>query len=77
MRHSLTSTLVPKQIDLRDRLHPGTPVEVRRRFDRAWAKGFLVEGFGPGGIILRRASDDSILPLTFPAEDVRPATSQG
>ena len=75
MRHSLMSTIVAEPVDLRDRLRAGCPVEVRRRFDRAWAKGFVVEGFGPGGVILRRESDGSILPLSFPIDDVRPATS--
>jgi hypothetical protein len=52
----------------------GTRVEVRSRFDRAWARGFEVvesiAGIDPGYRI-RRRSDGCVLPVVFSCEDVR------
>jgi hypothetical protein len=54
----------------------GTRVEVRSRFNRAWARGFEVvesvadAGTDPGYRI-RRRSDGSVLPVVFSPEDVR------
>lgn len=49
-------------------------MEVRSRFDRAWARGFevveVVEHPNPGYRI-RRRSDGSILPTVFQRDDVR------
>lgn len=64
-------------IDLTDdRLHepaifPGAAVEVRRRFDRAWARGFRVIDTDETGYQLRRESDGAVLPVRFPAADLR------
>ena len=55
-------------------LEPGTDVEVQSSFDRDWKRGFVVEGTCPQGYHLRRRSDDTVLPATFPAEVVRPAS---
>ena len=52
-------------------LAPGTRLEVRSGFDRSWSKGFVVEDAGPSGYRLRRRSDRSVLPTTFPSSDVR------
>ncbi len=52
----------------------GTRVEVRSKFDRAWARGFeVVEAIGAPspGYLIRRRSDGSILPLVFALDDVR------
>jgi len=49
----------------------GTSVEVRRRFDQAWARGFEVAGAAEDGYRLRRQSDGAVLPVSFPADDVR------
>jgi hypothetical protein len=52
----------------------GTRVEVRSKFDRAWARGFEVVEAVPGtvpGYLIRRRSDGSILPVVFSSEDVR------
>jgi len=52
-------------------LQPGAAVEVRRRFDRAWARGFQVID-GDGSLFrLRRESDGAVLPVSFPATDLR------
>ena len=52
----------------------GTRVEVRSRFDRAWARGFEVvepvTGTSPGYRI-RRRSDGSVLPVVFAPDEVR------
>jgi len=50
---------------------PGSPIEVRRRFDRGWAKGFTVEGHDDSGYVVRRESDGVLLPVTFPSAEVR------
>jgi hypothetical protein len=52
-------------------LDPGTHVEVRRRFDRAWARGFVIHRATDAGYQLRRTSDGAVLPVAFPAVDVR------
>jgi hypothetical protein len=53
-------------------LQPGTDVEVRSTFDRDWKRGFTVEEASEQGYHLRRCSDGSVLPATFPADVVRP-----
>ena len=53
-------------------LEPGTDVEVRSSFDRDWKRGFTVEDACEQGYHLRRHSDGSVLPATFPADVVRP-----
>lgn len=52
-------------------LDPGTRVEVRSTFDRAWASGFEVLTACAQGYTLRRISDGNELPATFPADTVR------
>jgi len=52
-------------------LEVGTAVEVRTGFDRSWAKGFVVVEVTDFGYRLRRESDASLLPVVFPADDVR------
>ncbi len=52
-------------------LRPGDAVEVLNRFDGAWHRGFEIAAvernpFGPS-YRLRRCSDGSVLPTTFPA----------
>ncbi|HZN14612.1 MAG TPA: hypothetical protein VFB78_10120 [Acidimicrobiales bacterium] len=53
-------------------LEPGTRVEVRRKFDQRWARGFEVaEAIKDDGYRLRRLSDGSVLPADFAEDDVR------
>lgn len=55
-----------------DGLAPGTKVEVRTSFDRSWARGFeVVESLDDAGYRVRRLSDDVVLPVVVPADDVR------
>jgi len=62
---------------------PGTLVEVRSRFDRAWARGFevaeeLAGAFGSeAGYRIRRRSDGSILPVVFQRDDLREERRRG
>lgn len=58
-------------IELDDLIESGARVEVRRRFDQAWATGFEVASAGGDGYRLRRRSDGAVLPVAFPAADVR------
>ncbi len=53
----------------RPRLAPGTRVEVRSAFD--WAGGFAIEGDDGDRYLVRRRSDDAVLPVSFPPDDVR------
>jgi len=56
-----------------DALEVGDRVEVRRRFDAQWARGFEIVELTPNGYRVRRESDGEILPVEFNDEDVRPA----
>jgi hypothetical protein len=52
-------------------LAAGTPVEVRRRFDFSWARGFEVAEVRNDGYTVRRKSDGTVLPAVFVYDDVR------
>lgn len=55
-----------------ERLEPGSKVEVRRRFDQHWSRGFEVAESLDDGYRLKRLSDGSVLPVVFDADEVRP-----
>lgn len=57
--------------DRRPGLSDGTRVEVRSGFDGSWDSGFVVHQGTESGYLLRRDSDDQVLPVEFPARDVR------
>jgi hypothetical protein len=51
----------------------GNQVEVHSRFTGRWVAGFEVaETLQHDRYILRRRSDGAVLPVPFPARDVRP-----
>ena len=56
-----------------DELSPGDKVEVRRRFDAQWARGFEVVEVTEDGVRLRRSSDVEVLPAEFAKTDIRRA----
>ena len=56
---------------------PGQRVEVRRRFDGSWARGFEIAEVVAGGYRLRRRTDDSVLPAVFSPEEVRAERRHG
>jgi hypothetical protein len=58
---------------LADTLDVGDKVEVRRRFDAQWARGFEIVEITETGYRLRRVSDHEVIPAEFKAEDVREA----
>ncbi len=58
-------------------LAPGTRVEVRKRLDGDWARGFEVVNAGPEGYRVRRLSDGAELPLLFHDDDVRKEKKRG
>lgn len=81
-----TSRTATTGIELTDPSHPedlarpavvlphidaGSPVEVRRRFDQRWARGFRVVDTDETGYAIRRESDGVVLPVRFPAADLR------
>ncbi len=53
----------------------GTEIEVRQHYTERWAGGFEVAGVeltgGEPVVAVRRHSDGSVLPATFPLRDVR------
>jgi len=52
-------------------LEAGMRVEVRRRFDQHWARGFEIVAVTEGGYRVKRLSDGQELPAEFAFEDVR------
>ena len=50
---------------------PGTSVEVFSRFSASWVGGFEIASNLGRGYQLRRISDRSVLPKTFPVDDLR------
>jgi hypothetical protein len=52
-------------------LKQGDKVEVLRRFDAQWARGFEVVRVDADGIHVRRMSDGEVLPVAFPPEEIR------
>ena len=52
-------------------LAPGTKVEVRRRYDDRWARGFEVAALDGDGYLVRRRSDGTVLPTPFSRADLR------
>jgi anti-anti-sigma factor len=53
-------------------LHAGDRVEVATRFTGTWASGFEVVSTSAEGCRIRRVSDNSVLPIAFGPDDVRP-----
>jgi hypothetical protein len=59
---------------------PGVSVEVFSKFDGSWLRGFELAGEEhdeQGRVIarrVRRVSDRTVLPQSFPAKEVRPAS---
>ena len=56
-----------------DALEVGDRVEVRRRFDAQWARGFEIVELTPNGFRVRRESDGEVLPVEFTQDEVRRA----
>ncbi len=57
--------------DLTPRFDAGDTVEVRRRLDDKWARGFEIVAADDDGYRLRRLSDGVEIPATFAGDDVR------
>lgn len=53
-------------------LAPGSPVEVRTRFDGRWVGGFRVVGREAAGFVIARSRDGSTLPELFGRAELRP-----
>lgn len=59
--------------DRADELAPGMAVEIRRKLDGQWARGFeIVERESGGSFRVRRMSDGQELPVTISGDDLRP-----
>lgn len=62
-------------------MSPGTRVEVRRRFDDKWTRGFEIaacdDSNGHPLYKVRRRSDGSILPVEFNEDDLREERRRG
>lgn len=73
-----TGAAAPAPADVAEpMLEPGTRVEVRKRLDGDWARGFEIVSAGPEGYRLRRLSDGGELPLSFSDDDVRKEKRRG
>jgi hypothetical protein len=63
------------------RVRPGTRVEVRGRFEAQWSRGFEIAERTDDPQMerykVRRRSDNSILPVTFSANDLREERRRG
>ena len=46
-------------------------VEVRSRFDGRWVSGFEIADVSDDRYLLRRRSDGAMLPVAFPAHEIR------
>ena len=60
------------EIEFMEDLVAGTKVEVRRRFDQHWTRGFEIAEIVGDRYRLRRLSDGSVLPADFEGEELRP-----
>jgi hypothetical protein len=58
-------------VQVADTLSAGDKVEVRRKFDAQWAKGFEVVEPTERGFRIRRLSDGEVLPVEFAERDLR------
>ncbi len=62
-------------------MRPGSIVEVRSRFDGEWVRGFqvvTVEDTTDGeACLVRRTSDGTVLPVSFPSADLRELPTTG
>ena len=67
--NAMMSTVDPAEMG--ESLEAGMRVEVRRRFDQHWARGFEVVEATDGGYRIKRLSDGVELPTVFTADDVR------
>jgi hypothetical protein len=54
-------------------LKVGDRVEVQRRFDAQWARGFEIVEITDNGYRVKRISDGEELPVVFAADEVREA----
>jgi hypothetical protein len=52
-------------------LAAGTPVDVKNRYIRSWSSGFEVAALVESGYLIRRMSDQSILPDVLGFDEVR------
>jgi hypothetical protein len=55
----------------REPFRPRVEVEVRSRFDGRWVSGFEIADINDDRYMLRRRSDGAMLPVDFPARDIR------
>jgi hypothetical protein len=53
-------------------LTTGGRIEVWNQYLGSWAGEFEIESVGVRGYKIKRATDDEILPRSFPAEQLRP-----
>ena len=62
----------PNELPPSSPLAPGTPVEVWNATTENWADAFEVADATSDGYLIRRSSDDSVLPEPISATKVRP-----
>jgi len=52
-------------------------IEVRSHFDGRWVGGFEVADVNEDRYLVRRCSDGTMLPVPFPAHEIRPRAPGG
>ena len=69
--------MMTSDMTFRATLALGTDVEVFTAYRQTWARGFEVYGVADDRYLLRRRSDDAVLPGSFAPAAVRPAGIPG
>lgn len=58
--------------NIQQSLSPGTEVEVLTRYQGRWVAGFEIAALVDDRYVLRRRSDNTVLPAAFRTNQVRP-----
>ena len=69
--------MTTSEITFRATLALGTDVEVFTSYRQTWTRGFQVYGVANDRYLLRRRSDDAVLPGSFAPASVRSAATPG
>ena len=64
--------MTPVRADIPRSLSPGTEVEVRTRYQNRWVTGFEIDAVYEDRYLLRRRSDNTVLPAAFGGDQLRP-----
>jgi hypothetical protein len=57
--------------NIQQSLSPGTEVEVLNRYQQRWVAGFEIDAVHDDRYVLRRRSDNTVLPAAFTMHQIR------